>query len=252
MNPAPFLLVDIGNSRIKWAVADLQGPIQPVGEVTTAQASPELIQSLAQEFPLHEAIISSVVPRLNDSFTSAFSKRLRFVSASLPGLSLRFDYPKPGELGADRLAAAVAVKGDKQGPVIVVQCGTATAFTVLNGEGKLCGGVIAPGLRTQLDSLIGAAAQLPEIDLGQPEQALARSTAEAIRAGVILNYQGGVKEILRALISELPSSRTPRIVLTGGDATYLSGALGLPHTLRPLLVFEGLRMIGASTLATPS
>jgi len=127
----------------------------------------------------------------------------------------------------------------------VVSCGTATAFTVLDAKGRLCGGVIAPGLQTQLASLIGATAQLPEIDLKKTPRYLGRSTQEAIRAGVILNFQGGVKEILRRVTSELHGHRrTPHIILTGGYAHHLAFELDQPVTLRPLLVFEGLRIIG--------
>jgi type III pantothenate kinase len=164
------------------------------------------------------------------------------VTGHSPALGLRFRYPKPAEIGADRLAAAVAVLADEIWPVIVVSCGTATAFTVLDADGRLCGGVIAPGLQTQLAALLGATAQLPATKLRPPRNALARSTGDAIRAGVVLNFQGGVKEILQRLRESLPGS--PRVIVTGGNAGYLAGTLKGKATFRPLLVFEGLRMIG--------
>jgi type III pantothenate kinase len=243
--PAPkFLLIDAGNTRLKWAVAGLRGKIVPEGDIATKDAAVARISVLARKYPDHRAVLASVIPKLVPLFRRAFAERLHVVNGRSPALDLRFDYPKPPELGADRLAAAVAVQEDGPGPVIVVQCGTATAFTVLDIEGRLCGGVIAPGLHTQLASLIGATAQLPDTDLRLPDRFLARSTEEAIRTGILLNFQGGAKEILRELIKELPASHPPRIVLTGGNARHLARSLDLPHTLRPLLVFEGLRMIG--------
>jgi type III pantothenate kinase len=251
MKLSQYLLIDIGNSRMKWATAGVHDTIRPEGELATAEATSERIQEMAKEFSQHYAIIASVVPKLTPLFRNPFKRRLHLVTTSSPGLHLRFDYPKPCEIGADRLVAAVAVHEDGYWPVIVIQCGTATAFTVLDTEGRLCGGVIAPGLNAQLASLIGATAQLPDTDLRLPARFLARSTEEAVRAGVMLNFQGGAKEILRGLIRELPAAPPPRIVLTGGNAGYLTGSLDLPHTLRPLLVFEGLRMIGTWVFREP-
>jgi type III pantothenate kinase len=167
------------------------------------------------------------------------------VSAILPELGFRFHYPKPAEIGADRLAAAVAAHAEGRFPAIIVACGTATAFTALDAKGRLCGGVIAPGLQTQLAALIGVTAQLPETDLRMPRTALAKSTRDAIRAGVMLNFQGGVKEIIHQLSAALPGRRKPHLLVTGGNACHLQKNLGLPVKLRPLLIFEGLLMIAS-------
>jgi type III pantothenate kinase len=240
----PFLLVDAGNTRVKWATAKAAGPIRVVGDINTKDASTAWILSLAKKFPAHRLVLASVVPKLIPHFRRAFAKRMEIVSSASPALGLKFDYPKPAHLGADRLAAAVAAYTEQKWPVIVVNCGTATAFTVLDARGRLCGGVIAPGLQTQLASLIGATAQLPEVALRVPTKYLGRSTEEAIRIGVMLNFQGGVKEILDRLISELPAAPSPHLILTGGHARHLVGAFDHSAMLRPLLVFEGLRIIG--------
>ncbi len=251
-----FLLVDIGNTRVKWAAAGLPG-IDPSpafysrnalplvkGEMPAADATPDSIRELKESFPGHYLVLASVVPKLTFDFCRAFKRGFHLVTADSPALGLDFDYPNPGEIGADRLAAAVAARELRRWPAIIVSCGTATAFTVLDAKGRLCGGVIAPGLQTQLAALIGATAQLPATTLLQPRTALAKSTQDAIRAGVMLNFHGGVKEIIHQLSETLPGRGKPRIILTGGDAHYLANSLEIPHTLRPLLVFEGLRMIG--------
>jgi type III pantothenate kinase len=246
--PAPeFLLIDAGNSRLKWATARSHGPVRVAGEIATKEAASGWIRSLARKFPGHRLVLASVVPKLVPAFRRAFSGRLVEVSATLPELGFRFHYPKPAEIGADRLAAAVAAHARGACPAIIVACGTATAFTVLDAKGRLLGGVIAPGLQTQLAALLGATAQLPATALRPPRRALARSTRDAIRAGVLLNFHGGVKEIIHQLSKALPGRRRPHILITGGNARYLAGSLGLPVKLRPLLVFEGLRMIGLRT-----
>jgi type III pantothenate kinase len=242
MATTPFLLIDAGNSRLKWAVSSASGAIRVAGEIATREATPEWIRTLARKFPEHRAVLASVVPKLVAPFGHAFKGRFHLVTADAPALGLRFHYPNPAEIGADRLAAAVAVLADGIWPVAVVNCGTATAFTVLDTRGRLCGGVIAPGLQTQLAALLGATAQLPATELRPTRRYLARSTGDAIRAGVVLNFQGGVKEILQRLGESLPEP--PCVVVTGGNAGYLAGTLKGKAKFRPLLVFEGLRMIG--------
>lgn len=251
-----FLFIDIGNTRVKWAVADLPGKdpsrmlyseaATPLvkGEMLTTDATPDRIRELKKNFDGHFLILASVVPKLTFDFCRTFKRGFHSVTADSPALGLEFDYPNPAEIGADRIATALTAHEARKWPVIIVSCGTATAFTVLDAKGRLCGGVIAPGLQPQLAALLGATAQLPKTTLQPPRSALAKSTQDAIRAGVMLNFQGGVKEIIHQLSKALPGRKKPHIILTGGNAHYLTNSLDLPHTLRPLLVFEGLRIIG--------
>jgi type III pantothenate kinase len=182
------------------------------------------------------------------------------VNAKMPdecfGPEFGFAYPQPSELGADRIAAAIAVQAWDFHPAVIVTCGTATAFTVVDAKGRLCGGAIAPGLRAQLDALVRATAQLPHPTLRMPRNALAKSTRDAIRAGVMLSFQGGVREITNRLLASLPSgakSRAnpalrkvkPRIVITGGNAQLAAQAFDDAVTVRPLLIFEGLLIIAS-------
>ncbi|MCE0522530.1 MAG: type III pantothenate kinase [Methylacidiphilales bacterium] len=246
MSAPNFLLIDIGNTRLKWATAGPRGPIRVAGDVATTAVTPGWIASLARKYPGHRAVLASVVPKPVPAFRRAFTGRLIEISAALPEPGFRFHYPKPAEIGADRLAAAVAAHARGLYPAIIVACGTATAFTVLDAKGRLCGGVIAPGLQAQQAALLDATAQLPATALRLPRSALARSTRDAIRAGVILNFQGGVKEIVHRLSEALPGRRL-HVLLTGGNARHLGKNPGFPAKLRPLLVFEGLHIIGLRT-----
>jgi type III pantothenate kinase len=245
MSPLDLLLVDIGNTRLKWATAEPNGAITQVGDVATEKVTTAWIIALSRKFSRQRIVLSSVVPKLVPGFRRAFAERFVEISATLPELTFRFQYPKPTEIGADRLAAAVAMHAEEKFPAIIVACGTATAVSVLDAKGRFVGGVIAPGLQAQLAALLGATAQLPATTLRLPASAMAKSTQDAIRAGVILNFRGGVNQIVREMLKALPVRPRPKIVLTGGSAGYLTGSLDFPHTLRPLLVFEGLRIIGA-------
>jgi type III pantothenate kinase len=241
---AELLLVDLGNTRVKWAAVPARGPLRLSGDEATVDLNAAWVEALARKHPHLHLVLASVVPKWTAAFIRAFRGRSTVVSGLLRLLPPLFAYPRPSKLGADRIAAAVAAQGMGLFPAIIVACGTATAFTVLDAEGRLCGGAIAPGLHAQLAALIGATAQLPATSLQKPRRVLAQSTREAIRAGVLLGYQGGVKEIVLRLGEALPPGAKPHLILTGGHAKLVSQALAEAHTLRPLLVLEGLRMIG--------
>jgi type III pantothenate kinase len=246
-----FLLLDAGNTRLKWATASVLGKIAPGGEMPAQDVTAAAVEKLARRFPRHRTVLACVVPKYIPLFRRAFADRLHVVTGAARSPLLPFAYPRPAELGADRIAAAVAAHADKKWPVIIVSCGTAVAVTVLDVRGRLCGGAIAPGLQTQLAALIGATAQLPATSIRMPKHLPARSTRDAIRAGVLLNFQGGVKEIVTRLAASLPGKTTPRILLTGGDAHVLKGVFGARVEVRPLLVAEGLRIIGERIFASP-
>jgi type III pantothenate kinase len=245
MSP-PLLLIDVGNTRLKWAEVTPRGAIRLRGHVPTAQATSEWMAAWAKTQAGRRIIVASVVPEKSRLLRRYLPQAL-FISGAMRGLPLAFDYPRPSEIGADRIAAAVGATGDASpcGPVIVVSCGTATAFSVLDRQGRFCGGVIAPGAEAQLRALAGATAQLPVTTFRPTARALGRSTQAAMRAGVLLQFQGGVREIIGRLRREVGGSA--RVIVTGGQARHLQTMQRLGRVeFRPLLVFEGLRIIAAS------
>jgi type III pantothenate kinase len=256
MNFHSFLLVDAGNTRVKWAQCDIDAPASALpaveGEKPTAEVTPEFIRKVKKDFDGHYLVLASVVPKLTADFSRTFKRGFHAVSGHSRALGFEFDYPKPAEIGADRLAGAAAVHAMGKWPAIIASCGTATAFSVLDAKGRFCGGVIAPGLQTQLSALVDATALLPDVALQPPKSALAKSTQEAIRAGVAFNFAGGAREIIHQLTTSLPGWKKPKLFLTGGNAPCLADSLGVPHMLRPLLVFEGLRIIGSRAFRMPS
>jgi type III pantothenate kinase len=242
----PHLLIDVGNSRLKWAVVTPRGAIRLQGNVATAEVMPRWLAAWTKKHAGERVVVASVVPRISDSLRRHFKDAI-FVSGTLRGLPLAFHYPRPAEIGADRIAAAVGVQG--RGPAIIVSCGTATAYSVFDKRGRFCGGAIAPGPDAQLRALLGATAQLPATTLQATTRALGRSTRDAIRAGMLLGWQGGVREIVTRLRKELGAPA--RLIVTGGAAEHLRGMRGLGRMeFRPLLVFEGLRII-ADVLSEP-
>ena len=237
-----MLLIDAGNTRMKWAEAAPRGPLRLRGHVATVQVTSAWAGALAKKFAGSSVVVASVVPGVTRNLRRAFPHAV-LVHGTLQGLPLSFHYPRPGEIGADRIAAAVGARA--RGPAIVVSGGTATAFSVLDRRGRFCGGAIMPGRATQLAALLGATAQLPATTLPPHPRALGKSTRAAIQAGIVLGYRGAVRDIILRLQEELGAPA--RVLVTGGEADLLRGLRGVGRIeFRPLLVFEGLRIIAAS------
>lgn len=237
-----LLLIDVGNTRLKWAEVTPRGAIRERGQVATAAVVGRWAASWAKGHKGSRVVAASVVPAVSKILSRALPGII-FVDGKLRGLPLAFAYPKPAEIGADRIAAVVAA--GKRGPAIVIACGTATAFSAIDRRGRFCGGAILPGLNAQLLSLARGTAQLPAATLASKPRAVGRSTRAAIRAGVLIGWRGGVGEIVARLRREIGADA--RIFVTGGEARHVRGVRGLGGAVfRPLLVFEGLRIIADS------
>jgi type III pantothenate kinase len=166
---------------------------------------------------------------------------LRYIEVSANvDLGIGVRYPKPKQIGADRLANAVAVADLYGAPAIVVDFGTAVTFDIVNARREYVGGVIAPGLAAVTDYLYQRTALLPRIKLAEPRSVIGKSTIEAMRVGAVVGYRGLVKEILAALRREL---KRPVIVATGGYGELIARKIPEIQHVNPMLTLEGLRLI---------
>jgi type III pantothenate kinase len=155
------------------------------------------------------------------------------------GIPILIDNPR--EVGADRIANAVAV-GRKYGtPAIVVDFGTATNFDVVSPQGEYLGGVIAPGLEVSHDALVGATAALRRVELAPPRSVIGKGTVEAIQAGLLFGHAAMVDGICERLVAE--STGDPVTVATGGLASTIVPHCRLVETIDDFLTLDGLRFI---------
>lgn len=239
-----FLLIDNSNSRTKFALGNPCGLHSWRGTLATSALNERSIDGLIGGLAWDGVMIASVVPACRPLFENVFRSRgpLAFLTARSP-LGIAIDYPTPDQIGADRLANAVAVAASDGGPAIVIDFGTAVTFDVVSTEPAYCGGVIAPGLGAMAGYLSERTALLPVMDLAEPVSAIGKSTMEAMRVGAVFGYRGLVREILLRLRAELAGE--PHIIATGGDATLI--AAGLPEIQRvdPDLTIEGIRRVAA-------
>ncbi len=255
---------------MKWARSAPEAPENPpenpaqvilCGEPT--RADQRVLRSLSKRFPKHAVIVSCVVPALKSEVQEIFSHQpLHIVSGDSPFLNFSFDYPQPAELGADRLADSAAMVSFGKFPAVSINCGTATVLNVLDKQGRFCGGLIQPGLEVIRDSILRRAAGLrvrkfvfpAENESGNQHSALGKSTQQAIHAGALAQFRGGIQHGLKTISHELREN--PYVYLTGGNAPWLpldsiKHVNGTIET-KALLTLEGLNIIARRWRASQS
>ena len=203
----------------------------------------ELIRGVDSARPT-AAIMSSVVPNLTPLFVDLleqyFGLTPQIVTHRSPlGLSIR--YPKPEEIGADRLVNAAAAYEAYGGPLIIVDFGTATTFCAVSADGAYLGGVIAPGAGISADALTNKAAKLSKVEWVRPRGIIGRDTAGSMQIGMIQGHACMVDGIVALMQRELG---TPgKVVATGGLAPLIVPATRCIDTVKPHLTLEGLALL---------
>ncbi len=236
------LLIDIGNGRIKIGLAEAECVTRRAELLTPGVTAEQIAALLAEGWHFDQSVLCSVVPAAVPAFRKVLGASLIELRHDTP-LGIGIDYPHPESIGADRLANAVALARLHGAPGIVIDFGTAVTFDIVSAERAYVGGVIAPGLRLMTDYLHERTALLPKVALREPEQAIGKSTEQAILAGAAIGYRGMVKGILDALRRELGSG-TIHLVATGGDAKWIVSGLDEVIACDPDLTLHGLRLTG--------
>lgn len=193
---------------------------------------------------LEGGIISSVVPPLVPVLKRALAKLtdmdVMVVSTEIEtGLTLRMD--NPAAVGSDLIVDAAAALEQYGAPVIVIDMGTATTFSVVARDGAYVGTIIMPGARISLDSLVSGTAQLPKIGLSVPDTVIGKNTVDCMRSGVLYGSAAMLDGMIDRIWEEL--GYETQIVATGGLAHAV-----VPHCFHEIqlndeLLLQGLRLI---------
>lgn len=234
-----FALYDGAEQRGYWRIAT-----QP------ARTADEYVVWLAKLLELggHDrgsvdgAIIASVVPaavfHLKQLCREHFGCDPMIVGDPSLDLGMHIRLDRPQEAGADRLCNAVGGHAAHEGALIVVDFGTATTFDVIAENGDYCGGAIAPGIQLSLDTLHGATALLPRIEVARPEKAIGTGTLQAMQSGIFWGYIGLIEGLVERMRAEWGQPMT--VVATGGLAPLFFGATPALQKLDPDLTMRGL------------
>lgn len=171
---------------------------------------------------LRGVVICSVVPSLTSAYQQMSHKYLQIkpiiVNSDL-NIGLKNKYKDPSQVGADRLANAVAAKKLYQLPCIIVDLGTATTFDVISNRGGYLGGAIAPGVETSSSELFRRTAQLFKVKLEKPPRAIGRTTQDSLQSGIILGAAGQIDFIVGQIEKEV--GKKCRVIATGGYAPLI-------------------------------
>ncbi len=244
-----LLTADIGNTSITLGLFDGDRYVNEFRLASDRDLSGEeyeiLLKSLFKDFKITGCVIASVVEELNIKFKRAvdnvFNLKSVFVASDI-NLGIKVATDNPREVGADRLANAVAAHNLYKGAVIVIDFGTATSFDIINSKGEFVGGVIAPGINTQMKCLKTSTSKLPKIDVSISQNAVGHNTTEAILSGVIRGTACMVDGLVAQCEEELGEKAT--LVATGGYCGLIANYLKRPFDdVNPTLTLEGLRQI---------
>jgi type III pantothenate kinase len=242
-----ILLFDIGNTHTHIGLANSQRVLKQINIPTRAWFggnNTTLVKKFAGVKQITGTVLCSVVPRatpLVRKMVRAVWKQeaLELTPKTVRGVGV--DYPKPGSIGPDRLANAVAAKSYFGAPVVVVDFGTAVTFDVVNRAGNYVGGIIAPGLAAMTDYLHEKTALLPKIQIRDVNAVVGKSTEQAMLIGAVHGYRGLVRELISKLKQELRAKNLP-VVATGGYAKLIASKLPEISAIKPDLTLEGLRL----------
>lgn len=259
-----LLAIDVGNTqtvlgiyegsvlRHMWRVATNKSH---TSDELRLKVSPLLASEGIASQSVRGAALASVVPQLTQAWHTALLRMLGHealvCTAASAGDLFPTTYANPAEIGADRVADAVAARALYGAPVVVVDFGTATNMEVIDRAGRFIGGVIAPGVDTSAAALFSRATRLAAIDLVDPHTAIGNSTEEAIQAGIVYGEADRVDGLVRRIFAQL-GYRAP-VVATGGLALRVAELSETITVTNPELTLEGLRLIyeaqaGGSTL----
>lgn len=248
-----ILAVDIGNSNIVLGCFDekeilFEDRLSTDRDSTVLEYAVIIKTSLEMHHLEYEqitgAIISSVVPSVTENVQQAIfrltGRQAMVVSSGMKtGLNILLDDPK--QLGSDRVADAVGAIGEYPCPLIIVDMGTATTISVIDGKKNFMGGMIIPGLQVSLDSLANRTSQLPHISLEAPKKVIGTNTVDCMKSGIIYSTAGSIDGAIERIEEELGETCT--VVSTGGHARKI-----IPYCHHEILIDPHLLLKGLMTI----
>ena len=251
-----IICIDIGNTNIKYAIYDTEKlkvsfRVATDFKTTSDEYGAQLIAMLnAQGIKGEEitgGIVSSVVPSLDytiDKMCSLYLgiEPLHVAPGLKSGLNIRCDDSR--EVGADRIVNCVSaiVNYGENVPMIVVDFGTATTFNIINENNEFIGGVIAPGIKGSLDSLVNGTAKLPRVEIEAPKSIIAKNTVTNMQAGIVFGFAGLTEYIVKRIKKELKAPRI-KTIATGGFSKIIAKEIEGIDVVDKLLTLKGLKYL---------
>lgn len=249
-----IFLFDIGNTNIVIGIVN-EGKINYTYRLlTNAQMTEDEYFQKINNFIIHGhyentevegCIISSVVPALEHIFINMINKYYQIEPKIVgPGMKsgIKIKLENPKQLGADLLCDAVGAYEKYNGPLIIVDLGTATKLLVISGKGEFLGGAIAPGIQGSLENLVSSTAKLFHVSLNKPSSVIGNDTTTCIQSGLIYGHASMVDGMINKIKKELNLSGI-KVIMTGGYAPIIKDLVSFPYIFEPNLILDGLLSI---------
>lgn len=234
------LIIDVGNTFVKLAV--FQDAMLLEKTVVSLDKFETSYKKILNAFPKLQKCIISSVGKLEkthkDLVTSSLDTIILSAETKLPFKNL---YKTPKTLGVDRIAlvcASVQQFPDKN--CLIIDAGTCITYDFINKNNEYLGGAISPGVRLRYNTLHNLTANLPLLETEEPENITGNSTSSAIHSGVV---NGILKEIEGVIIDYQDKYSDLTVILTGGDANFLSKQLKSSIFANSNFLLEGLNFI---------
>lgn len=242
------LLLDVGNSRLKWGVLD-DGAIRRTGHISQDRIREQGLTVLTTKLPRRVDAVrasnvagTSFATRLSGVIGLHCNADVHFARSEKRGWGVTNGYRQPRRLGVDRWVAMIGAWAETQSACLIVDAGTAVTLDAIDDDGVHMGGQIVPGVETMLGSLSSATSDIPLVKASSRQtpadmKMFGLNTAAAVREGVQNAVAGAVERAIRTLrLSGYDST----IILTGGGAARILGAIEGDSYHRPNLVLSGL------------
>ena len=252
-----LLAIDISNTNIKLGLYNStimsENWVVSTARQRTADEYAMLLNDLMrhaghQLTDIDDIILSSVVPPLTPVFQELalrYCSKEAIVLDHTLDMGINFLVDNPWEIGADRIATALAAYHFYGGPAIIIAFSTATTFDVISTEGDFLGGAIAPGLIISAEALSSAASRLYRVDLTPPGHALGKNTIENMQSGIIFGHVGLVQGLIARLRKEIPGVTEydeVKVIAHGGLAQLMAPIIPEIQYVNQYLPLEGLRL----------
>jgi len=245
-----IIVGDIGNTETKICLVSSNNKIIKRVTLNTKKINTSLLKKYLSHLNLenrsiNKCLFCSVVPKSFDEIKFFFNKTYKIKCLELKKLKLsqlikiKVNYK---QIGSDRLANAISAINNKDN-FIILDFGTATTFDVLI-KNTYHGGVIAPGVKLSLNTLIDKATQIPNLVLKKPNKVIGLNTISAVRAGFFWGYEGLIDNIINLIKKETKMSF--KIIITGGFSNLFKNSIKTKVILNKDITINGL--IKASTL----
>jgi len=248
-----LLAIDVGNTNITFGLLDGARLVSQFRSASSRTRTADEYAVFVREVlslrgidykAIRAAIVASVVPPLTDTMAElvrrAFAREPMVVGPGIrTGMPILYDNPR--EVGADRIVNAVAAFDRVQGPVIVVDFGTATTFDCVSPKGEYLGGAIVPGIQISAEALFSRAAKLSRIEIAVPPRVVGRNPTHSMQSGILHGYASMVDGMIGRINEELGYESA--VIATGGLASLIAKLTKSIQHVDDALTLNGMRIV---------